>query len=515
MENVGQGNYPDLLHMYDNEAQIIYIKNKLMYGQITDTPLGEWDNREFEDEIKILNLEELSHFEINKLGGFGAVGVVKSGDSHKLLIYEFQHDVSEYLSSGNIKHSIENPISTFSLSLENAKHPNPEHEGNIAMSEKNNLINPGSKVIFKFGMGEEMEQYEMGTFYVDRGNFALLNDTADIDGRNLIGKALKDQTLNENHYTGYNNITTIITNLFNKSDIRRWNYNIENTAVTRRFEFKPNDEVFKAVEEMLKAMINWKIEENEKGIISVGSPSFSGFASRGTYFFYRNKDIFSRQIIRDDRESYRKVCIHNNEFTRAVYKDVKSFTGWNLKSNKTLFVTVADGTSSADMQAIATEVASRLENTGKVETFTGPFRPQLLVGDGANIIDEDGVTSLGLITEITHNFGKGGFTTMFTVDSGGKLGRGRISDFISMVANKGTVGSIAYEDIIPDTPIESDLTEYIAILSAATQPNYTPESWVTYQAVVTANTMTVNNTQTQVDIATIRIQIAQGKLVLI
>ena len=68
------------------------------------------------------------------------------------------------------------------------------------------------------------------------------------------------------------------------------------------------------------------------------------------------------------------------------------------------------------------------------------------------IIDGD-IESLGLITEINHNFGKQGFYTSFTVDSGGRLGRGRLSDFIGMINNKGTTGSIAYEDIIPDPPI--------------------------------------------------------------
>lgn len=130
-----------------------------------------------------------------------------------------------------------------------------------------------------------------------------------------------------------------------------------------------------------------------------------------------------------------------------IYEDVASFSGWNLQSNKTLFVQVAEGTSTANAQAIATELAGRLESVGKVETFTGPFRPQLLVGDGATIMDSEGNTELGLITEITHNFGKSGFTTNFTVDSGGRLGRGRLSDYIRMIGNKQEVGSVFYEDI--------------------------------------------------------------------
>ena len=41
------------------------------------------------------------------------------------------------------------------------------------------------------------------------------------------------------------------------------------------------------------------------------------------------------------------------------------------------------GLSSTNANAIATELANRLENVGKIESFNGPFRPHLLVGDEA------------------------------------------------------------------------------------------------------------------------------------
>lgn len=454
VQEIGVGNYPDLLHMYDNEAQAIYLKGGLMYGKTTLTPFGTWEDREFDDEVKILNLDNLSHFEINKLGGFGAIGVVKSNDSHKLLIYEFQHDVSEYLSSGSIRHSIDNPISSFQLTLENAKNPNADDDGNIAVSENSSLISPGAKVIFKFGAGKDLEEYELGNFYVDRSNFSLLNTTANVDGRNLIGKSLKDQTLNENTYTGYKDIDLIITDMLKSANLIGRQFKVQVNAEKRRYEFEPNKEVLGALEEIFKSLVNWKIEETTEGEIIIGSPSYPAFPQRGTYSFYRNKDIFSRQISRDDMGSYRKVCIHDRDFNIEVYKDVSVYSGWNLQSNKTLFVLVADGTSLSNAQAIANEVANRLENVGKIETFTGPFRPQLLTGDEARIIDEDGSTNLGLITEITHSFGKQGFTTSFTVDSGGRLGKGRLTDYINMIKDRGTVGSIGYEDIIPEPPIE-------------------------------------------------------------
>lgn len=59
----------------------------------------------------------------------------------------------------------------------------------------------------------------------------------------------------------------------------------------------------------------------------------------------------------------------------------------------------------------------------------------------------------------------------------------------------------------------SDLAAYNAALAAVKQPNYTPESWSVYQAVVTANVVTADNTQSVVDAATSKIVTAQKNLV--
>jgi hypothetical protein len=57
------------------------------------------------------------------------------------------------------------------------------------------------------------------------------------------------------------------------------------------------------------------------------------------------------------------------------------------------------------------------------------------------------------------------------------------------------------------------LTAYNAALAAVTETDYTAESWTAYQAVVSANVVTVTNTQTEVDEATTAITSAQSSLV--
>ena len=110
-------------------------------------------------------------------------------------------------------------------------------------------------------------------------------------------------------------------------------------------------------------------------------------------------------------------------YSNVVFKNVEVYSGWNLQANKTLYVQVANGLKSTDLQNYADELAIRLSDAGKIESFTGPFRPHLQCGDEAIIVDLKGSKSLGLITEITHKFGKSGFITDFTVDSGEQLVR--------------------------------------------------------------------------------------------
>lgn len=445
VQELSNGKFPDVLHFFDNEAQVLFLRNGELFGKTTDTPLGEWSNRTFEDEIKIGFDKNMENLELSSMSEFGAFGCYKTGNTHKLIVYEMQIDISQYLNSGSIKYSASSPISSFSLNLENPKNINPEYKGeNVLISEDFSHLHPGSKLVFKLQMGDS-EEYEMGSFYVDRSSFSVLSENVGVDGRNLIGKALKDQSFNNDNAFSFNTLTEIIKNILLDANINPYKILVENTSIKSGFSFQPNMELLAGLDEVFKATLNWKIEELTDGTIVVGNPNYAGFTKRDRFEFYRDKDIFSREITRDDIDSYRNVCVHDKDFNIKVFKNVIAYVGWSLKSKKTLYVEVPEGTSIIDTTDYANELANRLANIGKVETFTGPFKPYILIGDEAMIISKDGSEVLGLITEINHRFGKQGFFTDFTVDSGGTATNGRLVDYINQITKEKKISSRTYE----------------------------------------------------------------------
>jgi hypothetical protein len=441
---IGTGKYPNLLQFPKTEGQLLFLENNILYGRPFGRLHGDFSSPVWQNGENVSPENNIVQIEIKNLQGFGAVGSYRINGEHKMLIYEYALEMDRYLLSGNIKQSMDTPIASFNLNLENPLNKNPEYEGNVAISEESSLLAPGSKVVFEFSMGDS-EPYPMGIFYVDRSNFTLLDESVSVDGRNLIGKALYDQSFDEDNAYASDFLSNILKEILEGANINPDDMLIQTTPLLSGYQFDMRMTYLEGIQEILKALDNWKIEELVDGTVVIGSPNYPGFAKNSSYIFYRNRDIFSRNIVRDDQGSFRRVCVHNGDFSIKLYKDVETYSGWNLQSNKTLYVNVPDGTSPQDAEKFALQIANNLQYVGKVESFTGPFRPQIILGDEAIIIGGKGFSNLGLITEITHRFGKEGFYTDFTVDSGGRLGKGRLSDFIGKITKDKTSSSRIYE----------------------------------------------------------------------
>ena len=89
-KEVAQGSYPDVVHFANTQAQAFSIVNGKLRGNIT-SPIdyGEFENAEFEKLVDISPDIEMTNFELKVVPGWAAIGSYRSGNSHRLLIYEF------------------------------------------------------------------------------------------------------------------------------------------------------------------------------------------------------------------------------------------------------------------------------------------------------------------------------------------------------------------------------------------------------------------------------------------
>ena len=442
--SVGSGNFPDFIEFFDSSGELFYVSGGEIFGKPSTKLNGSFASPNWVGDFKVSNDTGVEDFNVNVLSGFGLIGSYSTPTAQKMIIYEFELDVTRYLTNGSISQSADTVIHSFSLELENPKNESRENMLNAIVSEDSSLFSPGAKVVFRFSVGDS-EEFDVGSFFVDRSDFELKRNTVSVDGRSRIGKVLKDQTINEMNVIGNNTITNILGSLFDYAGLTEDDYYIAQSTELRSFTFDQDKDLMDVFDVIMQSVVNWRIEDRPDGVIVVGGSDFDQFSQNGIYTFMREKDIFSRKIVRDDQNAYRRVCIHNGDWSIAQYRDVSTFIGWSLSSNKTLFIEVPQGTSSVVASSIADDLAVKLGSVGKIETFTGSFRPYLQVGDGAEIVSGSVVSDLGVITEITHYFGKDGYFTNFSVDSGGRVGTGRIKDYIDLIVKNVSKGVVSYE----------------------------------------------------------------------
>lgn len=143
------------------------------------------------------------------------------------------------------------------------------------------------------------------------------------------------------------------------------------------------------------------------------------------YTFELGKDIFKRKTKKCADDAYSGVYVtgkaaDNSELT-PVQVAVANYAYWYLPGKKLKHIAAPSSVDSqAELQWYAEQQAAAMSNAGIGEEFTGPLRPQLLVGDVAEIDNGDGTAMmLGIITQVKHTMGASGFTTDISVDSGG------------------------------------------------------------------------------------------------
>jgi len=287
---------------------------------------------------------------------------------------------------------------------------------------------PQSSIKLTFTAGDS-DPYDMGTYYADSSHHKVGQDFTRINARNSVGKYLKDQSFDENcNYpaqAGHDLLESIL------SAAGLTNYYVAANATQLGFNFPPNKLLLDGLEEVIQYLSDWQIREEVTGRVVIGPKDDPEFTQPSTYTFQRDRDIFSREQVVDDRSIYGRVCVHTGDFTVKVYRPITSNLGWSPPARKTLYQKVPDGTTSQEAAAIATSLATAMSNSGRIETFVCAFRPQLIPGDEAQILDSSGAVSLGIITQVKHTFGTQGFYSEIVVDSGGRIGKIKFKDIVN------------------------------------------------------------------------------------
>ncbi len=411
-------------------VQVLYVDPADTFIHLieADTTGGMWESRSFSLPFIAGPDASVHYLRLVCAPDINVYVMWESDDRHRLAVLNLIGDASANLVSGTVEFRADDPGVTLHLELANP--------ANHLAWEQDAVLSPGARINLFFAAGSS-ERYPMGVFFVDYGLYRVAAETTVADARNTTGKLLKDQTVDEHRdYPGAADegpLSDVLKDLLDNASVTL--YRIENDPTPVGMAYPPNMTFWAALEDLLTVAPDWRVEERHDGIIVIGSPGFYEFTPRGTYQFERGGDVFSREILREDRGVYARVCVHDRDFTFAEYRDVDFIEGWALPRQKTYYHEVPRSTPGAQVDAVADALAVRLASVGVVETFVGPWRPHIVPGDMAQIVQPPPML-IGMITQVRHRFGRDGYYTEFTVDSGGTLSKARLSDFVEAIVDR-------------------------------------------------------------------------------
>lgn len=399
-----------VVHYYDEFSQSLWPSGSGLKTSIAEVEEGHWRSSVPGEvlEIETQAFENLS-FE-HALNGvlFGAAVV---GDDLVYMRYVYAFDCSDIISSGNMGMSNSNSIVQIKANLMNINE-------DVFLNEST-VFQPGAKITFKILSGGD--PYDMCVAYLDSVEYDKRSSTVPISGRNSIGFKLMEAT--------FDDVTSIegtpdevLAEIFDLAGIKKYIVGEVADANSMEHSFKPAQSLMSGVEQVLELYSDMKLVELADGTIVVGPRSFVDTRRSNGYYVFDSGLLFKRRTKRSSDSAYTKVrvAIGSGDDEEAVIVPVKNYDQWKLPANKTYHATAPEGMASSELQTYAESLAESLKYVGVGEDFTGSLQPHLLIGDvAAEKNEDDSMTVLGIITSLKHTFGKSGFGTEFSTDSGG------------------------------------------------------------------------------------------------
>lgn len=404
-------------HYLDEAGQSLYLNDSGLATRVAAVPEGHWETSEWLEEIQITDYDDFSHLRLDHPSNGVLYGIAANGREITFLRYIYGMDVSDIVDSWSWLTQNDSPIAQFDSALQNI---DPEIFG-----EDTSLFQPGARIKVHIFMGDS-DAYPIGTVWLDESDYDQAATTIKMSGRNTIGYYLKDQTFDDN--TKFSGTTTeVLTDILLLAGLN--NFIIQPLETEKEFEFKPSDTFLSGIETILDyyTTVDEKMEivELTNGTICIGFDYWvSKHLPRNRYSFDEGREVFKRKTTRAADGTFTKVRAtgkdsDGNEL-KPVSVPIENFPYWSLGKQRTKHLSAPDGMSQEGLQRWAEAQAKVLQYIGIAEDFVGPFRPQLVVGDIAEVVRGDIGTSLGIITQIKQVFDKtSGYMTEFSVDSGG------------------------------------------------------------------------------------------------
>lgn len=404
-------------HYWDEDSQSLWLSSGIKTN-VANVPEGNWETAEAGETIDI-GSPAYSSLELDHAYNGVLFGVATIDNSLVYLRYVYAVDCSQLISSGNLGLSNSNSVVQLKANLMNIKEELFTNEATV--------FQPGARVIFKVLAGEETPM-DMCTTYLDSVDYDPRSETVPISGRNTIGFKLMQSTFDEDleRKALPHIMAQEICSMANVPKLV-----VQATDEEREFSFRADQTLMSGLEQICSLYPGWKVIELPNGALVMGYQSFvNGYQGNGYYTFEKGS-VFKRKTKRSSDAAYTKVRITgkgaSGEDLEPVVVPVSNYKQWALPPNKTYHETAPDGFIQAELQAYAETVAESIQYVGVGEDFTGSFQPQLSIGDIAAIDNGDGTsTALGIITSIKHSFGKSGYITDFSTDSGGVMMEPRV-----------------------------------------------------------------------------------------
>lgn len=430
--DTGAGLFPQVIHTSDNLLRFIYLTaDGTVAGSTADPALGLYDNLTYSEIGRISPDEPVSYPSIKKIAHYGAYGFWSAEGDHRFVMYMLPTDITNSFIDGAIKFNIGSEVSQLSCTLLNIK--------GALLNRYRAFVTPGTKMELYFSLGN-CDEIMLGIFYIDRASVSYPDEKVSVSARNTIGKLLKEQTFNEDNTFEETTLQLNLQKILHLAEVE--DFFVDNNTKPWKLRFEPDVTILDGINRVLSLLDGWKVDETANGVVGVAAATDARFDQPAVYIFERDKTCWSYSVEYDDSEAVSKVCVTCAEPENMVYATVPRNKWWVQPSHRTTYVTAADGATLAQITAMAEELAQTISISGRQESFIGILTPQLTIGDEVRIVSSAMVETLGTVTDVNHSFGKGGFYTAFTVDSGGRKGKARLSDLIGKASEKPNLNGV-------------------------------------------------------------------------